>query len=74
MTINNQNIQICSIPKEKTETEIVVKQEPVEQEEFFVAYIGKGKKQKRVEVKASNNLFDGVPSGLVSGAQLAFSF
>jgi hypothetical protein len=70
----NPNIQICSIPKEETKTEIVVKQEPVKQEEFFVAYVGKGKKQKRVEVKASNNLFDGVPSGLVSGAQLAFSF
>ena len=63
------NIQICSMPKSKTE----VISTPVQETPSFVAYIGKGKKQRKVEVKASNNLFDSAFENL-SGVQLAFNF
>lgn len=38
-------------------------------------YVGKGKKQKKVEVNSANNLFDAIPEKeRASGVQLAFAF
>ena len=49
--------------------------ETIKEEVAYVALVGKGKKQKKVEVKASNNLFDVIPeSDIASGVQLAFAF
>ena len=46
-----------------------------EDTQSFCYYVGKGKKQKKVEINAANNLFDVIPeTELKSGVQLAFAF
>ena len=75
----SSNIEVCSMPKqsEKSKIKEIAKEVIAEQSQeiAFVALVGKGKKQKKVEVKASNNLFDVIPEeDRAGGVQLAFAF
>ncbi|WP_294963386.1 helicase-related protein [Sulfurimonas sp.] len=64
---------------EKSLKRVVKKSETKDESEdtqSLFYYVGKSKKQKKIEVKASNNLFDVIPDAdMVSGGvQLAFAF
>lgn len=81
---DNPNISICTMPKEdesaqpqkaNAEKEEIAEPEIAEPKHEFVAIIGKGKKAKRVQISAANNILDEVSESEASGGvQLAFAF
>jgi hypothetical protein len=65
----------ASFINEKSLKRDVTKKQAKDNEVTYVAIIGKGKKAKKVEISAANNLLDAMPeSDRASGVQLAFAF